>query len=162
MRVDVLVIAGKKDNNVEIVFKKQEFENARKNMHSAHAVRDKIAGFLFHNTQVFARHLHIVWSWKWFAVKVSCIHSYRDWYIHKRWYIEDARQRLVQMSNFYLRTHGFRSTTIPAVINSKRFTGVSAQPTQDLFRYRRTAFYSGLKSKVGLIAAKLLPPCVST
>ena len=34
-----------------------------------------------------------------------------------------------------------------------RFTGVSAQPTQDLFRYRRAAFYSGLKSKVGLIAA---------
>ena len=35
-----------------------------------------------------------------------------------------------------------------------RFTGVSAQPNQDLFRYRRAAFYSGLKSKVGLIAAK--------
>ena len=35
-----------------------------------------------------------------------------------------------------------------------RFTGVSAQPSTDLFRYRRAAFYSGLKSKVGLIAAK--------
>ena len=36
-----------------------------------------------------------------------------------------------------------------------RFTGVSAlQPNQDVFRYRRAAFYSGLKSKVGLIAAK--------
>ena len=35
-----------------------------------------------------------------------------------------------------------------------RFTGVSAQHTTDMFRYRRAAFYSGLKSKVGLIAAK--------
>ena len=35
-----------------------------------------------------------------------------------------------------------------------RFTGVSAQQTTDMFRYRRAAFYSGLKSKVGLIAAK--------
>ena len=35
-----------------------------------------------------------------------------------------------------------------------RFAGVPAQPNQDLFRFRRAAFYSGLKSKVGLIAAK--------
>ena len=35
-----------------------------------------------------------------------------------------------------------------------RFTGVSAQPSTDMFRFRRAAFYSGLKSKVGLIAAK--------
>ena len=35
-----------------------------------------------------------------------------------------------------------------------RFTGVSAQHTTDMFRFRRAAFYSGLKSKVGLIAAK--------
>jgi hypothetical protein len=31
---------------------------------------------------------------------------------------------------------------------------VSAQESTDMFRYRRAAFYSGLKSKVGLIAAK--------
>ena len=32
--------------------------------------------------------------------------------------------------------------------------GEPAQPDQDQFRFRRAAFYSGLKSKVGLIAAK--------
>ena len=35
-----------------------------------------------------------------------------------------------------------------------RFTGVPAHSTTDMFRFRRAAFYSGLKSKVGLIAAK--------
>ena len=39
-------------------------------------------------------------------------------------------------------------------MNKSAFMGVPAQPNQDLFRYRRAAFYSGLKSKVGLIAAK--------
>ena len=35
------------------------------------------------------------------------------------------------------------------------FMGVPAQPTQtDMFRFRRAAFYSALKSKVGLVAAK--------
>jgi hypothetical protein len=33
------------------------------------------------------------------------------------------------------------------------FTGTPAQPDQDKFRFRRAAFYSGLKSKVGLIAS---------
>ena len=32
--------------------------------------------------------------------------------------------------------------------------GMPAQPDQDQFRFRRAAFYSSLKSKVGLIAAK--------
>jgi hypothetical protein len=32
--------------------------------------------------------------------------------------------------------------------------GTPAQPDQDQFRFRHTAFYSSLKSKVGLIAAK--------
>jgi hypothetical protein len=32
--------------------------------------------------------------------------------------------------------------------------GTPAQPDQDQFRFRRAAFYSSLKSKVGLIAAK--------
>ena len=34
------------------------------------------------------------------------------------------------------------------------FMGTPAQPDQDQFRFRRAAFYSSLKSKVGLIAAK--------
>ena len=34
------------------------------------------------------------------------------------------------------------------------FMGTPAQPNQDQFRFRRAAFYSSLKSKVGLIAAK--------
>ena len=34
------------------------------------------------------------------------------------------------------------------------FTGVPAQPNQDLLRFRRAAFCSGLESKIGLIAAK--------
>ena len=44
-----------------------------------------------------------------------------------------------------------------------RFVGMPAQPDQDSFRFRRAAFYSGLKSKVGLIAAKgpSLPLCPS-
>jgi hypothetical protein len=32
--------------------------------------------------------------------------------------------------------------------------GTPAQPDQDQFRFRRAAFYSSLKTKVGLIAAK--------
>jgi hypothetical protein len=49
--------------------------------------------------------------------------------------------------SFSPRTHGFRSTTIPAVINNNmahretedyfRFTGVSAQQSTDMFRFRR-------------------------
>ena len=35
--------------------------------------------------------------------------------------------------------------------------GMPAQPDQDLFRSRRAAIYSGLKSKAGLIAAKAAP-----
>jgi hypothetical protein len=35
-----------------------------------------------------------------------------------------------------------------------RFMGTPAQPDQDQFRFRRAAFYFGLESKVGLIAAK--------
>jgi hypothetical protein len=35
-----------------------------------------------------------------------------------------------------------------------RFISTPAQPDQDQFRFRRAAFYSSLKSKVGLIAAK--------
>ena len=35
-----------------------------------------------------------------------------------------------------------------------RFMGTPAQPDQDQFRFRRAAFYSSLKSKVDLIAAK--------
>ena len=35
-----------------------------------------------------------------------------------------------------------------------RVMGTPAQPDQDQFRFRRAAFYSSLKSKVGLIAAK--------
>ena len=34
------------------------------------------------------------------------------------------------------------------------FMGTPAQPDQDKFRFRRAAFYSSLKNKVGLIAAK--------
>ena len=34
------------------------------------------------------------------------------------------------------------------------FMGTPAQPDQDQFRFRRAAFYSSLKGKVGLIAAK--------
>jgi hypothetical protein len=34
------------------------------------------------------------------------------------------------------------------------FMGTPAQPDQDQFRFRRAAFYSSMKSKVGLIAAK--------
>ena len=34
------------------------------------------------------------------------------------------------------------------------FMGTPAQPDQDQFRFRRAAFYSSLKSKAGLIAAK--------
>ena len=34
------------------------------------------------------------------------------------------------------------------------FMGTPAQPDQDQFRFRRAAFYSSLKIKVGLIAAK--------
>ena len=37
---------------------------------------------------------------------------------------------------------------------SVRFMGAPAQPDQDQFRFRRAAFYSVLRSKVGLIAAK--------
>ena len=37
-------------------------------------------------------------------------------------------------------------------MNKSAFMGVPAQPNQVLFRYRRAAFYSGLKSKVGLIS----------
>jgi hypothetical protein len=40
------------------------------------------------------------------------------------------------------------------ISRSRTVQGVSAQPTQDLFRYRRAAFYSGSKIKVGLITAK--------
>ena len=63
------------------------------NFNSTIDLRVQIARFLFFNSHVFARHLHIVWSWKWFAVKVSCIHSFRDWYIHRRWYLADAQRR---------------------------------------------------------------------
>ena len=34
------------------------------------------------------------------------------------------------------------------------FMGTPAQPDQDQFRFRRGAFYSSLKSKIGLVAAK--------
>jgi hypothetical protein len=34
------------------------------------------------------------------------------------------------------------------------FMGTPAHPDQDQFRFHRVAFYSSLKSKVGLIAAK--------
>ena len=35
-----------------------------------------------------------------------------------------------------------------------RVFGVPAQTNQDFFRYKRAAFYSGMKGKVGLIFAK--------
>src|SRR6056300_308777 len=38
-----------------------------------------------------------------------------------------------------------------------RLFGVPAQTNQDSFRYKRAAFYSGIKGKVGLIFAKAAP-----
>ena len=42
----------------------------------------------------------------------------------------------------------------PASPTHLTFMGTPAQPDQDQFCFRRAAFYSSLKSKVGLIAAK--------
>ena len=39
-----------------------------------------------------------------------------------------------------------------------RLFGVSAQTNQDSFRYKRAAFYAGIKGKVGLIFAKAAKP----
>jgi hypothetical protein len=88
---------------------------------------------------------------------------------------EAAKRKVNKYSNTYVNNHSI--SFLPAITSTSArkhgeflrllflqahreteecfcFMGTPAQPDQDQFRFRRTAFYSSLKSKVGLIAAK--------
>lgn len=80
---EVMTVRRYQAKNSIKIFSDEDFKIAQDNSHGdCLKLQIKIRSFLFQNNQVLFRFMHMMWTWKWFMIKLSCIHDYREWFVN--------------------------------------------------------------------------------